>query len=224
MPYACFKEFRLTESFERAGFEVFDDVLDGDYCTKLANELSASMARNCIGVNNDGVFINTKNGRNLISDLPQIKKIHDLIYFEILKFDKNLLVVEDLPVAISANLLRPEDGHMFRYHFDRNEYTAVLYLTENQDFPLQIYPNIRTDPVGGDSVWLYQQENVKPASITPRLGRLVVFRGRTCLHGIVGNTKGLPGEERISLQFAYDTRFVSFKAQSYYGRNKVNDI
>lgn len=222
MPY--FKEFEITEIFDRAGFEVFDGVLDGDYCAKLANELSGSMARNCIGVNNDGVFINTKNGKHLISEFPQIKLFYDLIYSKILRFDKNLLVVEDLPVAISANLLRPEDGHVFRYHFDRNEYTAVLYLTENHDFPLQIYPNIRTDPVEGDSVWLYQQESVKPVSITPRQGRLVVFRGRTCLHGIVGNTKRLPGEERISLQFAYDTRFVSFKAQSYYGRIKVADI
>jgi hypothetical protein len=219
-----FQGFKLSDSFGRNGFEVFDGILDGSYCSKLAHKLGSSMDRACITVDNDGVHINTKNGGCLVLELPEIKLIHDFIYSCMASSIEKLLVIDDLPVAISANLLKHEVGHTFRYHFDRNEYTAVLYLTENEEFPLRLYPNIRTDPLLGDSVWLYQQEAATPINIAPTPGRLVVFRGRTCLHGVIRDSTDLPATERISLQFAYDTRFLSFETQAYYGRDEPKEI
>jgi len=219
-----FQEFKLSCYFERNGFEVFDEILDVSYCAELANKLIVSMDKACITVDNDGVRINTKNGVSLISELPEIKLIHDFIYSRMAKSIENLLIIDDLPVAISANQLRHEDGHAFRYHFDRNEYSAVLYLTENKDFPLRLYPNIRTDPLVGLSIWLYSQEATAPINISPTPGRLVVFRGRTCLHGVSRNPTDSPETERISLQFAYDTRFIGFETQPYYGRDEPKEI
>lgn len=216
--------FNLSDFFERNGFEVFDGILDRSYCSELAHKLRVSMVNACITVDNDGVHINTKNGASLISELPGIKLIHDFIYSRMASSIEKLLVIDDLPVAISANLLRHEDGHAFRYHFDRNEYTAVLYLTENQGFPFRLYPNIRTDPLLGDSTWLYQQDATAPINIAPIPGRLVVFRGRTCLHGVIRNPIDAPANERISLQFAYDTRFLGFETQTYYGRDEPKEV
>lgn len=219
-----FKEFKLDEAFERKGFEVFDGILDERCCSELAQKLRASMDKACITVDNDGVHIQTKNGASLISELPEIKRIHDFIHSCMASSIENLRVIGDLPVAISANLLRAEDGHTFRYHFDRNEYTAVIYLTENQEFPLSLYPNIRTDPLVGDSTWLYEKDTIAPINIAPNPGRLVAFRGRTCLHGVINHSANSTATERLSLQFAYDTRFLEFESQAYYGRNEPKEV
>lgn len=215
---AEFKDFHLSEAFFDRGYEVFDSLLSADYCAELAGKLKAAMDRECIVVDNDGVHIKTRNGSTLVSELPEIEKIYLEIHAHMAGQIANLLVLEDLPVAISANFLRQEQGHSFRYHFDRNEYTAVLYLTDSPDLPLCIHPKIRTDPAVGESLWLYEKESRTPVRVDPSPGRLVCFHARTSLHGVISSPDVTSTTDRISLQFAFDTRRRSFEDQQYYGR------
>jgi hypothetical protein len=212
------KVFKLTRSFMEMGFEIFDGVLGTDYCSELAKKLREAINKDCLLVDNDGVHIRTKNGSDLIGELPEVKALHDAIHACMARSITNLLTLDDLPVAISANLLRQEQGHSFRYHFDRNEYTAVLYLTENEELPLCLYPKIRTDPLENEAIWLYQRESQTPVSVIPVPGRLVCFHARTCLHGVISRADAKSTGDRISLQFAYDTRVRQFEDQQYYGR------
>jgi hypothetical protein len=212
------KNFQLSELFFDRGYEVFDDLLSADHCAELAGKLKAAMERECIVVDNDGVNIKTRNGSTLVRELPEIEKIYLKIHATMAAHIADLLVLDDLPVAISANLLRQELGHSFRYHFDRNEYTAVLYLTDSPELPLCIHPKIRTDPAVGDSLWLYEKESRAPIRVDPSPGRLVCFHARTSLHGVISSPDVPSTTDRISLQFAFDTRRRSFKDQQYYGR------
>jgi hypothetical protein len=212
------KDFQLSELFFDRGYEVFDDVLPAGDCATLAMKLKAAMEKDCIVVDNDGVRIKTRNGEVLIAELPEIEQLYQQVYAQMAAGIANLLVLDDLPVAISANYLRRDQGHAFRYHFDRNEYTAVLYLTDSPDLPLCIHPKIRTDPALGESVWHYERDARVPVRVDPSPGRLVCFHARTSLHGVISRPDATSTTDRISLQFAFDTRRRSFEDQQYYGR------
>ncbi|WP_397607467.1 hypothetical protein [Silanimonas sp.] len=213
------KSFQLSELFFDRGYEVFDDVLPAGDCATLAQKLKAAMEHDCIPVDNDGVHIKTRNGEALIAELPEIEQLYQQVYAQMAAGIANLLVLDDLPVAISANYLRRDQGHSFRYHFDRNEYTAVLYLTDSPDLPLCIHPKIRTDPALGESVWQYERDARVPVRVDPSPGRLVCFHARTSLHGVISSPEVPSTTDRISLQFAFDTRRRSFEDQQYYGRS-----
>ncbi|MFN7212697.1 MAG: hypothetical protein ACK5XH_04835 [Lysobacteraceae bacterium] len=212
------KGFQLSEQFFDRGYEVFDDLLPADHCAALARKLRAAMEKDCITVDNDGVHIKTRNGQVLIAELPEIEQLYREVHAHMAAGIANLLVLDDLPVAISANYLRRDQGHSFRYHFDRNEYTAVLYLTDSPDLPLCIHPKIRTDPALGESAWQYEKDARVPVRVDPRPGRLVCFHARTSLHGVIVSPEVTSNTDRISLQFAFDTRRRSFDDQPYYGR------
>lgn len=210
--------FQLSERFFDRGYEVFDDLLSPAYCASLAQELRAAMEQDCILVDNDGVNIKTRNGEVLISGLPEIEQLYREVHLHMAASIAQLLMLVDLPVAISANYLCRDQGHSFRYHFDRHEYTAILYLTDSPDLPLCIHPKIRTDPALGESVWYYAKNARDPVQVDPRPGRLVCFQARTSLHGVISRPDVRSTTDRISLQFAFDTRRRSFEDQAYYGR------
>jgi len=210
--------FRLSPRFFAEGFEVFDNVLNDDYCAKLADRLRIAMAESCILVNKDGIHIDTKNGVGLIEKFPSIWELYHHVYTVMAREISNLIMLHDLPIAVSVNWLRQQSGHSFRNHFDRNEFTAVLYLTDCRGMPLSIYPKIRTDPVLGEPTWLYSSQTKDPVMVYPRPGRLVCFHGRTSLHGVFLKSGEVSASDRVSLQFAYDTRRRGFEEQPYYGR------
>ncbi len=212
------KSFQLSELFFDRGYEIFDDLLPAGHCATLAQKLKAAMEQDCITVDNDGVHIKTRNGEVLIAELPEIEQLYQQVYAHMAAGIDNLLVLDDLPVAISANYLHRDQGHSFRYHFDRNEYTAVLYLTDSPDLPLCIHPKIRTDPALGESVWQYEKDARAPVRVDPSPGRLVCFHARTSLHGVISSPEVTSTTDRISLQFAFDTRRRTFEDQQYYGR------
>lgn len=213
------KGFQLSEQFFDRGYEVFDGLLSPVHCATLAQQLRTALEQDGILVDNDGVHIKTRNGEVLIAGLPEIEQLYRQVHAHMAARIAHLLMLDDLPVAISANYLRRDQGHSFRYHFDRNEYTAVLYLTDSPDLPLCIHPKIRTDPALGESVWHYAKDARDPVQVDPRPGRLVCFHARTSLHGVISRP-GVPSTtERISLQFAFDTRRRSFEDQPYYGRS-----
>jgi len=212
--------FRLSEHFFTEGYEIFDSVLEDDYCEDLADGLRLAMLESCIKVNNDGIHINTQNGRELIDKFPNIWNLYCDVHTLMAREIPNLLMLNDLPVAVSVNWLRQHSGHSFRNHFDRNEFTAILYLTDCRSMPLSIYPKIRTDPALGDPTWLYSSEMGAPTVVYPRTGRLVCFHARTSLHGVLLDSEETAANDRVSLQFAYDTRRQGFGEQLYYGRPK----
>jgi hypothetical protein len=207
----------LSNEFGLLGLEIFENCMDRTLCTDVSKKILAieSFAKK---VNTDGINMHTLNGEFLIEQIPEIKVIHDKFY-DILKTQiLNLMSLDDIAVGISTNILRAEEGHTFRLHFDRHEYTVVIYLSDNNNFPFRIFPNIRTDPRTEVSQWLYDQKEVNPITVTPKVGKAVVFKGRTCLHGVELVRGVIKEQHRISLQFGFDTKYKNFYDEKYYGR------
>lgn len=104
----------------------------------------------------------------------------------------------------------------FRMHFDRNQVTVVIYLNENQNYPLVLYPNIRMDPFEIYYKELFTLELKTPIRIYPKPNLAVVFYGRRTFHGVINEEK-LAASYRYSLQFAFDLENRSYSDEDYYG-------
>ena len=112
--------------------------------------------------------------------------------------------------GINVNITPP--GGEYRWHYDRNEVTAIVYLNEVEGGATEIYANhrillppklramqSRLDAIVGTRA-VRALAGTKSV-VMPRAGRLVVMQGDRCLHSVcpVAGT-----QERINLCMAYD--------------------
>jgi hypothetical protein len=98
-------------------------------------------------------------------------------------------VSSQLRSAINVNILRPADR--YRWHFDANPYTALLYLSDHEPGggELELYPNLREgrrdDPQWDRHVTsaehLASREKI---SIRPAAGTLVLIDGSVTYHRV----------------------------------------
>ncbi|HEX5033411.1 MAG TPA: 2OG-Fe(II) oxygenase [bacterium] len=113
-------------------------------------------------------------------------------------------------VAININITRP--GGEYRWHYDRNALTAILYLNAVAGGITEMHPGHRFLLRGrSHSVWQKALDRLwmSPVGrrfgpklcIAPAPGRLLLMRGDRCLHS-VSPVKG--GAERVNLIFSYD--------------------
>jgi hypothetical protein len=197
---------------------IFQKILSSSDCIQLHKKISLLVNQQAIDVNKDGINILTMNGESLIKSLPEIKQIHDQLLSQLKIHFENLMALDDMQIGISCNVMSSDKGHSFRMHFDRHEYTAILYLSDNSNFPLKVFTNIRTDPIFEGGKWLYDHQGLKPKYIFPEIGKLIIFPGRTTLHGVefIGMQHNF--NQRISLQFGFDSEFKSFPGTDYYGK------
>lgn len=91
----------------------------------------------------------------------------------------------NLMSAVNVNILQA--GHRYRWHFDANPYTALLYLSTSPveaGGELQLYPNLRrgrTEAEVTDPDHLDKQQRV---SIRSRAGMLVLIDGSVTYHRV----------------------------------------
>jgi len=123
---------------------------------------------------------------------------------------QRLVPIEDRAAGININITPP--GGEYRWHYDRNAVTAIVYLNEVTGGATEIYANHRillpqplralqhsVDAIARGRIVLAVVGN--KTVVTPRVGRLVVMRGDRCLHSVCA-VEGTV--ERINLCLAYD--------------------
>ena len=118
-------------------------------------------------------------------------------------------LIDDRRAACNVNITPPGGG--YRWHYDRNRVTALLYLNHIGGGETDLYPNYRLPaPISGqlqkglDRILL-----TRPArrffgrvhTIAPAPGTLAVIRGDRTLHSV----RAVTGDhDRINLVVAYD--------------------
>jgi hypothetical protein len=121
-----------------------------------------------------------------------------------------LVPIADRVAGININITPP--GGEYRWHYDRNAVTAIVYLNNVKGGATEIYPNHRIVlprrlhalQHGIDTIARRRPVLAligTKSVVTPRTGRLVVMRGDRCLHSVCP-VEGT--EERINLCMAYD--------------------
>jgi hypothetical protein len=122
-----------------------------------------------------------------------------------------LVPIEDAVAARNINVTPP--GGEYRWHYDRNAATAIIYLNEVPGGETEIFPNYRLLVRGGRyqriQRWLDDVLRLRSVRrvfghqrlVVPRRGTMVIMRGNTTLHSV---RAVLGSEDRIAVVLAYD--------------------
>ena len=81
-------------------------------------------------------------GFQILDHLPEIRALHEKSTRLITElFGDSIEPLSDQQVACNINITQP--GGSYRYHYDRNALTAILYLNETSGGETECYPNFR---------------------------------------------------------------------------------
>jgi 2OG-Fe(II) oxygenase superfamily len=125
-------------------------------------------------------------------------------------FGAPLTLIDDRRAACNVNITPPGGG--YRWHYDRNRVTALLYLNQVVGGETDLYPNYRLSaPIGRDQLQKGLDRILLTRfarrlfgtvhTIAPAPGTLAVIRGDRTLHSVRAVTGG---PDRINLVLAYD--------------------
>ena len=172
--------------------------VDHDFLTKSESEHFLSLVKMYRQSHKIPQIYRNRRGRSLdysVIDGGQIRK-HlveiDRLYREInhvvnAASGKILTPLANAQVGVNVNITSP--GGEYRWHYDRNELTGILYLNEVEGGETELYPGYRK------------------VAIKPRQGTLLLMKGKTCLHSV----RPVLGEhDRVAIIFSYDVPEASF--------------
>ena len=157
-------------------------------------------------------------GKGVNSHLPEISKLYETVN----KFINNLTAQKLFPlnnIQVGCNINITEKGGTYRWHYDRNRVTAILYLNEVDGGEIDLYPNYRIIlPQGKFSRLQSFLDQLLKLSLVryifgrriivkPQPGLLLVMCGDKCLHSVRPVTEAV---DRINIVMAYDLPNASF--------------
>jgi hypothetical protein len=128
--------------------------------------------------------------------------------------------LKNAQVAVNINITSP--GGEYRWHYDRNKITAILYLNTVEGGETECYPNYRLFlekyRYSKPQQWLDNLLRLKTMRrvfgkqllLKPRAGNLVLMRANRCLHSV---RPVLEEKDRINIIMAYDTPDANFAVE-----------
>lgn len=130
---------------------------------------------------------------------------------------ENFVPLNSEKVACNINIMN--SGGTYRWHYDRNAVTAILYLNEATGGETECYPNYRiflkNVRFSRLQQWLDSLLQInfvrkifgKQLVCEPRAGRMLIMRGDRCLHSV----RPLTGQgERINIIMSFDVPDAEF--------------
>jgi hypothetical protein len=153
-------------------------------------------------------------GHGIRQSLPPLVEL----YGRVKELARSLTGLDLVPMSnptanLNVNITPP--GGEYRWHYDRNAITALLYLNAVAGGEIEVYPNYRIH-LGARSTTCWQRHldrllgfpavrhlSGRHRSIAPKEGLLVIMRGDRTLHSVRPVTGT---EERINVVMSFDTR------------------
>jgi hypothetical protein len=161
-------------------------------------------------------------GAAIQEHFPQLAKLNadvNLLINELTKAE--LAPLDNASARININITPP--GGEYRWHYDRNRVTAILYLNDVVGGETEIFPNYRL--YLGRSKHTHLQRWLdslllrksilrlfgNKVTIAPRKGMLLVMKGDRCLHS-VRRVRG--AEDRINIIMTFDVGGAVFPVET----------
>ena len=126
--------------------------------------------------------------------------------------------LSDRKVGCNVNITHP--GGSYRYHYDRNAVTAILYLNEIEGGETECYPDYRLSLARPNPSMLQQRLDrvlqnrfvrslvANQLVVRPRVGRLLIMQGNRCLHSV----RPVRGQtDRLNIIMSYDRPNAQFE-------------
>lgn len=204
-------------TFRAKGYAVLDGFVDDATCARLLDAVAAYReSHDVVRVHRPSrerpLRYSVIDGLAIRDHLPEIHDLH-LRVNEVVNAltGQRLDPLEDAKVACNVNITEP--GGSYRWHYDRNACTALLYLNAVEGGETDCYPDFRLflpfarwSPLQRWSDALVQLAPVRRAfgrlvTVVPAPGTLFVMRGNRALHSVRPLTGG---PDRINVVMSYD--------------------
>jgi len=153
-------------------------------------------------------------GDRIAESLPDVLHIYESVTRHLKELSRGKIEpLSDSKVACNINITQP--GGSYRYHYDRNALTAILYLNATSGGETECYPNYRLlahSNLQQTFDRVLQNRFVRSVAATqllvrPRPGRLLVMQGNRCLHSV---RPVLGTSDRINIIMSYDRPHARF--------------
>jgi hypothetical protein len=168
------------------------------------------VVRKCKERNLDYLVID---GHLIAKHFPEVTKLSREVHKIVEEFSGvPLAPLKNSRVAININITPP--GGEYRWHYDRNAVTAILYLNEIEGGEVELFGNYRillkSDRLSAIQKFLDQILltkicrkifSSKYKMITPTAGELLIMNANKCLHS-VREVRGT--NDRVCIVFAFD--------------------
>jgi hypothetical protein len=204
--------------FDETGLELIDHLVPQLLCHELLSGINSYRHEYSLPLifrprANRSLKYMVIDGDRVHAFLPQLRELYAYINNLINNVcSLNLVPLNNTAARINVNIIPP--GGEYRWHYDRNAVTAVLFLNEVTGGATEMYPNYR--------IYLGRRRHTrlqrlldrllctnvlrtvfaKRVCAQPRPGCLIIMRGDRCLHS-VRTVEGT--EDRVSVVMAFDT-------------------
>lgn len=151
-------------------------------------------------------------GEAVHAHLPELEELTRVVQARVSSAGwGDVVPIANRRVAINVNITEP--GGAYRWHYDRNAVTAILYLNAASGGETEIYPGYRIrlrspalaavqracDALVQGAIFALRVP--PPTVVSPAPGTLVIMRGDRCLHSV--RAAGGPGD-RVAVVMAFD--------------------
>ena len=211
------------DTFGSIGIYLLDEYLSPEECAALRDKIAHYRREHGdVLVERDGgerpLKYSVIDGVKIKEHLPDVTGLYERVNELVNRISSLKLVpLENEQVSCNINIMGA--GNTYRWHYDRNAVTAILYLNDIEGGETECYANYRIS-LGNARFSKFQRildKALQPETIrkifgrhrvvAPKAGRLLVMRGDRCLHSVRPVTGD---EERINLIMSYDLPGTKF--------------
>ncbi len=202
---------------------VLENFATADQCAQLLSRVHEYRSRHAVPVveRPDGELplrYAVIDGDRIAEHLPEVLSVYERVTHLVKAFWDQIEPLTDRKVACNINITQP--GGSYRYHYDRNALTAILYLNEIEGGETECYPGYRIALPQSRHTALQQKLDgvlrnrfvrsvaASQLLVRPRVGRLLLMHGNRCLHS-VRPVLGLT--DRVNIVMAYDRPNARFE-------------
>jgi hypothetical protein len=147
-------------------------------------------------------------GDRIFDSLPRVVSLYQDVLSLVRRLEPKLEPLSNKTAGLNVNFTPP--GGEYRWHYDRNSVTAILFLNSVKGGETEMYPHYR--------VYLRRWKDTRaqrfcdgalrrlarfahPLVVEPSPGRMILMRGDRCLHSV----RRVEGEEeRVSVIMSFD--------------------
>lgn len=212
-----------SKDFTANGYSLIENFLSARECERLLSSIEnyrkqadvPEIYRNARG---RSLRYRVIDGEKIKQNLPEVLEIYRNVNELVNRITRhNLVPLGSEKVACNINIMN--GGGTYRWHYDRNAVTAILYLNDAEGGETECYPNYRIFlPRARFSTlqrWLDRFLQINPVRrifgkllvCRARQGRMLIMRGDRCLHSV----RPLTGTgERINIIMSFDAPGAGF--------------
>lgn len=204
--------------YQKNGFLVKDGFLSASQCQEYLRTIEQFREHSVLEeihreVKGRPLHYFVIDGYQIEGEVTEIFELHQALLPVVSELcGEQMVPLQNKKASINVNIT-PKGGS-YRWHYDRNAVTVLVYLNDVEGGEIEFYPNYRLYLKGKGPTWLQRWLDSllaldfvrrlfgRHVIVHPQAGRMVVIQGVRCLHSVRAVTSD---QERINIVSSYDT-------------------